>query len=129
MKTLDRALKISAIAAALMTFALPAKSHDLGNCLKVDDTNTPTVILSGRLSWNNHRQSRRFSHYIKLDTPLRADNGGGCVDFDEIIIFANETDAWPPQWDEKHVTIEGRLNQFPFGSIFLELTKILDAPE
>jgi hypothetical protein len=74
-----------------------------------------------------------YYHFLKLDNPLREDNGGGCGDLDEILIFlAWETDAWPAHWEEQHITIEGKLGRFPsalaYPSIYIELSEILEHP-
>jgi hypothetical protein len=117
--------------------AQQTSSNSGGNCLKVDDVNNPTVILSGRIT-KDHRilEDRGIdqptvwnSYFLKLDTPLREDNGGGCGDVDEIAIMT-PNDCGYDDFNNQHVTIEGKLDRFPsalaYPSIFIDISKFLD---
>jgi hypothetical protein len=98
MRTLTTIMLTLAMITAAGTQAANARSLEK-TCILVDnDHNSPTVILSGHIT-RNHRtafpkNSERFAFpgfYLKLDSPLRVDNGGGCYDLDEIPITSMST--------------------------------------
>jgi hypothetical protein len=115
------------------------------NCLKVDDENSPAVTVSGRITTHHSvpkgvetRAAKGF-FFLKLDTPLLADNSGGsgfpCYEWPKIAIMADDKFQLNPddksqvrRWTNQHVTIEGKLNRFGSAlvdpSIFIEVTTI-----
>jgi hypothetical protein len=124
------------MALLLLIFPAAANARDTTlPCFKVDDENTPAVTLSGRIT-KHHRSPPKDSElraaegfYVKLDSPLRADNGGGgCQDRDEIPVIEPTTPTQLVRWNNRHVTIEGKLGRFPsalaYPAIFIEISTI-----
>jgi hypothetical protein len=115
------------------TLLIFSSSASAENCFTVDvDENRPVATLSGRIT-NRHQKMPRNSElraaelpYLKLDAPLQADAGGGCMNWGEIPVIGSENQI--AKWQNRHVTISGKLNRF--GSalvhppIFIEVTTI-----
>jgi len=118
----------------LVSISVDANARDIGgNCITVDYENSPAVTLSGRVT-KHHRVLPKNSElraaegfYIKLDTPLRADAGGGSGDWDEIGVMESPT-IQLMAWNNRWVTLTGKLGRF--GSalvsppIFVEVSTI-----
>jgi hypothetical protein len=131
-------MKKLVMALALLIIPAAANARDTTlPCFKVDDENTPAVTLSGRIT-KHHRSPPKDSelqavknfYFVKLDSPLRVDNGaaGGCQSRDEIPIIEQRTPTQLVRWNNQHVTIEGKLGRFPsalaYPAIFIEISTI-----
>ncbi len=108
------------------------------DCFKVDDENSPEVTVSGRVT-QEHRKLPKNSElraakgfYLKLDTPIRANAGAGCADWDEIAVmeFDNQNTTRLVKWNNRDVIVLGKLARF--GSalvhppIFIEISRMID---
>ena len=112
------------VIALILLTALADIGH-IENCLKVDDDNTPAVILSGRIT-NRHdivkNSDLRAAEgpYLKLDAPLPADVSGGmgeenCYSFGEAPVHdfgENGEKEQLARWQNRHVVISGKLGRF-----------------
>ena len=116
------------ITSALL-LAMTVGANAAGTCLKIDDDNSPTAVVSGRVS-HSHQVARGSETraadgpFLILDQALKVDlaTGRGCVSFRKIVVF---TDRRLNAGD--HMKVTGKLNRF--GSalvdppIFIEESK------
>jgi hypothetical protein len=140
----DKKLSLG-IALSALPLLLFCASANAKNCVKVDEDNSPAVTVSGRITTHHSvpkgvetRAAKGF-FFLKLDTPLLADNSGGsgffCYGWPKIVIMADDKFQLNPEdkshvrrWNNQHVTIEGKLNRFGSAlvepSIYIEVTTI-----
>jgi len=137
-RTRDLGSIMNKLAIAITVAVLIASAANAGDttkiCFKVDDENSPTVTVSGRVSKDHHNLPKNSElraadgFYLKLDTPLRANAGAGCVDWDEIAAMDNQHPARLVRWNNRHVIVVGRLSRvgsaLVYPPIFVEILRI-----
>jgi hypothetical protein len=131
-----RVMKKLVMALVLLIIPAAANARDTTQpCFLVDDVNNPAVILSGRVTLHHHKLPKDSEgvsakgFYLKLDSPLRVDNGSGCQTRDEIPIFElHDNTTQIGKWNNRHVTLEGKLDRFPSAlihpAIFIQISTV-----
>jgi len=124
-------LVLTPLSVAVLLFPVTANAK---NCLKLHDKNSPSVIVSGRITTHHKlpkdsEQRTGDGPWLILDQPLLADHTmalptdppsyASCYKWQKIAILPGadwyEAEAQIAQikkWDNQHVTIDGELDRF-----------------
>jgi hypothetical protein len=127
--------------ALMWTGALAAATSTgvAADCLQADYDNSPETIVAGRVIKRLEKKDQLSkdselrlakTFFLKLDPPLRADNGTGCDNWDVIAIVTrgDQEGARIAKLNNRRVIIEGKLGRFGsalvYPSLFIEVATI-----